>query len=63
MYKYVVGVRILGSNKIYYYYTNKHYNIGDQIKILAPNGGTPDAVIVDNDSRVIRSRMIELKEA
>lgn len=63
MYRYVVAVRILGSSKIYYYLTNKHYNIGDQIKLLAPSGGTPEAVIVDNNSKVRRSRMVELKEA
>lgn len=57
----VVGIRIEGSNRIYYYLTNKNYNVGQKIRVLAPSGGTPDAVVVETDSnrRFPKMKMLE----
>lgn len=58
----IVGIRIDGYKKTYYYHTNNDYKVGDTIKVLMPSGGTPDATIVEVDSQYKPSRISELRE-
>ncbi|MFR7590251.1 MAG: hypothetical protein ACLUVC_02315 [Longibaculum sp.] len=59
----IVGIRIDGSKKTYYYQTNKPYVVGQRIKVKAPSGGTPDAVIVEIDVKKRITGLRELLEA
>lgn len=45
----IVGIKIDGFKKVYYYHTSKNYYIGQRIKVLAPSGGTPNAIIVETN--------------
>lgn len=52
----IVGVKIgtkspHTQDKIYYYKTDNDYKRGDKITVKVPSGGTPEAVIVDADSK------------
>ena len=39
------------KNKIYYYKTDNDYKRGDQVDINVPNGGTPTATVVIQNSK------------
>lgn len=65
----VVGVRFeekkgsRGSAKTYYYKTNKKVKVGDRLKIRVPSGGTPDVIVVNDNSKKKHGQKIkELKE-
>lgn len=58
----IIGIRIDGSKKTYYYHTNKKYYVGQKIKVLAPSGGTPDATIVEIDVKRNVAGLRELRE-
>lgn len=58
----IVGIKIDGFKKVYYYHTSKNYYIGQRIKVLAPSGGTPDATIVEIDVKKHIQNIKELRE-
>lgn len=58
----VVGIRIDGSKRVYYYYTDKVYYVGQKIKIEAPSGGTPDATVVEINVKKHITGLRELRE-
>lgn len=58
----VVGIRIDGSKRVYYYYTDKVYYVGQKIKMKAPSGGTPDAVVVEINANKSFHNMQVLRE-
>lgn len=48
----VVGVRIDGYNKIYFYRTEMDCKEGDTFNLRMPSGGTPEAkIVIDNSNR------------
>lgn len=61
----IVGIKIATSSpdtkdKIYYYKTNDTYKKGDKLDVIVPSGGTPNAVVVIEDSKKKFNR--EIKE-
>ena len=58
----IVGIRIDGSKKTYYYHTDNKYYIGQKIKIIAPSGGTPDATVVEVNVKRHITGLREIRE-
>lgn len=58
----VVGVKFLGSDKVYYYFSNKEYRIGQVITIRTPNSGDAEVEIVEVNSNVRVYGMKQLQE-
>lgn len=63
----IVGVKIgtkslKTQEKVYYYETNNDYKRGDKLTIKVPTGGTPNAVVVIEDSKKKFSKIKQLEE-
>lgn len=57
----VVGILFDGYKTIYHYLTKKDYIRGQRIKVLMPNGGTAEGMIVEPEScfRSLKMKWLE----
>lgn len=39
------------KDKVYYYRTNKKFEVGDRIRVKVPSGGTPESTVAIKNSK------------